>query len=384
MSRAAFAAVLGAAAAPLVGSPADAAEHVAASASVSVGLPAAPRELVAANSRAARIAAASPFVHAAYSAALALAQSITTSAIRGPVLDIFADPTPRYIKAAAPPEARERVRRALVDEKLIAEDVPLGAIFPHTEGAAQPFWSTPGSGAGSHHAYPGGLLVHELFNARMASAFAHEYNAIYFGDTKAVDRDMVIGAAFFHDIMKAVVFAWTDEGMPAKEYLIAGTGAHHALSGAEAIARGLSPAFVTVLLSAHAQPSFGDEKKVADWCRAAAIIAGVDPVAFGLVRKTAEGYALAARYVPIEAFVNHMSDHDYVLSVPAMHDVSAQLELIAPKYGIDPANPRDLAWWRNALLARTTAINLYQVLATRGEGAFASAVATTAATLNSF
>ena len=390
MSRAGFAALLGAAAAPLLGTPVVAQEQVAALASITTALPHAPGGLSAANTRAARIAATSPFVQAAFGAAQALAQSISLSALRTSVLELFADPSPRYIKAAPTPQARERIRRTLLDEKLIADDVPLGAIYPHLEGPAQPFWSTPGSGTGSHHAYPGGLLVHELFNARMAAAFSHEYRTIYFNaaSTATVDRDTVIAAAFYHDIMKAVVFAWTDDGVPAKEYRIGGTtflsGAHHVLSGAEAIARGMSPTFVTVLLSAHAAPSLGDETHVIDWCRAASIIAGVDPIEFGLVRKTVDGYALAATYIPIEAFISHLSDHDYVISVPAMREASAQLATLAAKFGVDPAKPGDLAWWRNAVLSRTTAINLHQVLATRGEAAFIDVVTRTAKSINAF
>ena len=32
---------------------------------------------------------------------------------------------------------------------------------PGSPNVLQPFWSTPGSGQGSHHAYPGGLAAHE-------------------------------------------------------------------------------------------------------------------------------------------------------------------------------------------------------------------------------
>jgi hypothetical protein len=168
----------------------------------------------------------------------------------------------------------------------------------------------------------------------------------------------VIAAALYHDIMKTVVFQFNEDGSLLEELSIGDTGGHHCLSGAEAIVRGHDARFVTVLLSAHAAPSLGDEQKVVTWCRAAAMIAGVDPVEYGLVKKTADGFALA-QIPPIETFVNHMSDHDYVLTIPAVREV---VPLI---HAIDPS-----LWYRHTILAKTSAVALYQALATGGEPAF--------------
>jgi hypothetical protein len=95
------------------------------------------------------------------------------------------------------------------------------------------------------------------------------------------------------------------------------------------------------------------------WCRAAAMLAGVDPIRFGLLRLDNETYRLAPDAVPIEAFVNYLSDHDYVLSVHAMHVVRAALR------------PRVSDVWEiNTILARRSAIALYQVLSDDGERGF--------------
>ncbi len=168
--------------------------------------------------------------------------------------------------------------------------------------------------------------MHESFNATVAESFAASYDRHYFGGRPTISRDTVVAAALYHDMMKTVVFGWNDDGTPFDELTIAGTGGHHVLSGAEALARGHDARFVTTLLSAHAAPSLGDESKVVAWCRAAAIVAGVDPVAYGLVKPAGANFVLAADPVPIEAFVNFLSDHDYVLSVHAMHVVAARLQ----------------------------------------------------------
>lgn len=271
-------------------------------------------------------------------------------------------------------EDREAVRDALADAHFVAVDAPISGIFPAgTEPDAtlgiQPFWSAPGSGEGSHHAYPGGLATHEYFNATIAQGFAQTYDRVYFNGRSTVDRDTVIGAALYHDIMKTVVFQWNDDGTLFEELTIAGTGAHHILSGAEAIARGRSPRFVTVLLSAHAAPSLGDEVKVAAWCKASAIVAGVDPHVYGLLH--ADG-TLAADPAPLECFVNYLSDHDYVLSVHAMHVIGARLRsrYASLEATLVSAPPLTFAWYRSAVLTKTTAIALYDTLARAGESAF--------------
>ncbi|HEY9179322.1 MAG TPA: hypothetical protein VIO32_01305, partial [Candidatus Baltobacteraceae bacterium] len=324
-----------------------------------------PAALSAGNERAARIASQSPLIRARYAQVLDLVHSIGDAHLRAQVLDLIENPAPRYAVKYATPASRQELRDALARSGFVKADAPVSGIFPpgtETGRIVQPFWSAPGSDINSHHSYPGGLLVHELFNSTMAANFQHTYDALYFDGGKRVNRDVVIAAALYHDIMKTVVFQFNDDGSLLEELSIGDTGGHHCLSGAEAIVRGHDPRFVTVLLSAHAAPSLGDEQKVVTWCRAAAMIAGVDPVDYGLVKKTSGGYALA-QMPPIETFVNHLSDHDYVLTIPAVREVQTRLHAINPSL-----------WYRHETLAKTSAVALYQVLATRGEPAFRKAV----------
>ena len=351
-----------------------------------------PTGLSVGNARAARIAASSPFIATTYAATVALARSIGDRALRESVLALLEDPKPLYAAKYPTPESRAALRDALVREGYIAAGSPVESIFPlGTEAGArapQPFWCAGGSGENSHHSYPGGLLVHEFFNASLATSLASAYDRVYFSNRNAIDRDTVIGAALYHDIMKTVVFQWNQDGTLFKEYPIGGAGkedgGHHVLSGAEAIVRGRSARFVIALLSAHAAPSLGDEAKVAKWCRAAALVAGVDPVEYGLLKKHGSDYVLAPSYVPIEAFVNYLSDHDYVLSVHAVHEVLPQLQRLAPRYVVSPTTATaaarrapytSFAWFKNDALANLSAIGLYQTLAGGGEGAFDRAIA---------
>ncbi|HEY9085030.1 MAG TPA: HD domain-containing protein [Candidatus Tyrphobacter sp.] len=300
--------------------------------------------------------------------------SISDSRLRSDANRVLEMPAPHYQQRYPTLESRVALRDAFAREGWVAADAPVEGIFPPVgpSGIAQPFWSTPGSAEDSHHAYPGGLCVHEHFNGCMSDRFASNYDGIYFERHKEIDRDLCVAAALYHDIMKSVVFQYRGNGTFTPELTIGGTGGHHVLSGAEAIARGHDARFVTVLLSAHAAPSLGDEAKVVTWCRAAAMLAGVDPVAFGLVRKTADGYALAEP-PPIECFISHLSDHDYVLTVLASQTVRPALARVASHFGVSPSDAPALNWWRLRICANVSMIALYEALL-KGETAFARAV----------
>jgi hypothetical protein len=356
---------------------------VAATADVSrYPLPQPPMALARGNARAVRIAQSSPLVHATYARVEELARSIGDERLRASVLAFLRDPNPTYARRSPGAAARTAVRDELARAGFVKPDAPVTGIFPPgTEPdvaiGVQPFWSTPGSGENSHHGYPGGLGVHEYFNASMASAFADTYDRHYFDGKRTVERDTVVAAALYHDIMKAVVFQWHEDGTIFEELEIAGTGGHHILSGAEALAHGRSPRFVITLLSAHAAPSLGDESHVVDWCRAAAIVARVDPIQYGLLQRDGTGYKLAI-VPPLESFINFLSDHDWVVSVQAMHVVANQLKT---RYASRPAETT-YPWYRAAILSKLTAISLYDTLARNGETAFTTTVAKTESTID--
>src|ERR1700681_3060512 len=374
-SRPAFLGILAGAAAPLIAGAGGVEQAAAAERVPRVALPEPRLPLTRGHAAPASLARGATLVTATYARVEALANSIEDRTLRAAVLELIRNPHPLYAERHPTPASRTAVRDALAREGFIAATAPVRGIFPpgtepEATTAVQPFWCAPGSSEGSHHDYPGGLAVHESFNAAMSTSFASTYDTHYFAGRPTVSRDTVIAAALYHDIMKTVVFGWNDDGTVFDELTIAGTGAHHVRSGAEAIARAHDPRFVTTLLSAHAAPSLGDEAKVVAWCRAAAIVANVDAVQYGLVKRDGSNYVLAADPVPLEAFVNHLSDHDYVVSVHAMHVVAGRLQQRWSRQpgliGLAPTFP----WYRAMILARTTALGLYDVLARNGVDAF--------------
>src|SRR5262249_19594288 len=196
-----------------------------------------------------------------------------------------------------------------------------GSSCPHLP---QMFFSAPGSVFHGHHSYQGGLPVHEANNDQADVKLASEYQNIYVQSSVYIptvsnnpfanslehghesdifiSQDIILGAPIWHDWAKSIVFQWNSDGSEFLEFNFGGsgvndnngapgdsrTGGHHIMSVAESMKRGLSPAFVITQASAHSAPTSGNEFKVVNWLRAAAIMAQIDPVAKGYL--TVDGH----------------------------------------------------------------------------------------------
>jgi hypothetical protein len=207
-----------------------------------------------------------------------------------------------------------------------------------------------------------------------------------------------VGAPLWHDWAKAMVFQWNADGSEFAELNFGGTGvndnygapgdsrtgAHHILGLAEEMKRGLPPAFVITVACAHSAPTGGNEYKVVNWLRAAAILAQIDPVASGYVardargdlrlpalRKLADGVNLNDAGQPnvlVEYTLHNLSDADATYSVAAVNAVNALLQAIAPKFGIRADDPDYLRKFRNPVLSFFTAERLLIIYSNQGIG----------------
>lgn len=201
------------------------------------------------------------------------------------------------------------------------------------------------------------------------SAVLAAYNNI---DGLKLDFDHAVGGEILHDLHKPWVFQWEADNACRKEEALAGTGEHHVLSIAESIKRGLPAEFVVAQACAHEHPgSASGEAQVVGWLRAAAIIAGVDPVKAGLIAADGKTLPLPRR---IEGWVVHLADHDWVISVPACQWVVKALRNLAEKkWGV--RDEKTFNALRNYVLCNLTAMRLYGILSAQGEEAFAADVA---------
>ena len=366
----------------------------------------------AGNLRAQQIGNASPLVQSAVELLEQNARQIQDPDLRAVTLDSFLNPNTCIRHRAHVTDAvKTQIINTLIAQGLVnpadAAAITGGlkaGIFPpvNGDGSACPtmpltFKATPGSNFGGHHSYPGGLAVHESLNDQSSINFADTYRGEYGslgehhlpvtrgaqreGDVR-IDQDVILAAPIWHDWAKMMVLQWNADGTEFTELNFGGTGTndnygasgdsrtggHHIMSVAETMARGLSPLLVITQACAHSAPSLGNEYKVVNWLRAAAVMAQVDPVAKGYLVVDGNGRLrlppLAALGVGVnldaagqtnllvEYQIHNLSDADFVNSIPAVTQVQVLLAQIAPNFGYDPADTtRYNNFFRNVVLA---------------------------------
>ncbi len=279
------------------------------------------------------LASQSELVQLSYKKIRDAVKTIQNPTLASMTMAIINEPTPTFMENFQLPGSKRAVYNKLAAAGLIdtAKTSLENFLPPYSGKNPQPFYSAPGSGYGSHHAYPGGLATHTAANLQISEGIYNTYTGLF---NSAISHDIVIAAQALHDLAKPLVFQWKKDQSSLPEYQIAGTGAHHILSIAEVIYRGFPAEEIVAQACAHTIPSGKDEQIVVGYLRAAALIAGKDAEKLGLV--TSKGTIPAPHKQ--EGYITSLGDHDFVLSSPACQKSVAILKEIAARdYGMDKA-----------------------------------------------
>lgn len=281
------------------------------------------------------LAKGSDLVQMSYKKIKDAVNTIQDTRLRKMTMDIINNPNPTFMQQYQAAGAKEKVYNKLVALKLIdpAKTSLANFLPPYNGQAPQPFYSAPGSGYASHHAYPGGLATHTAANLSISEGIYDTYYSLF---NSQISRDIIISAQALHDLAKPLVFQWKKDQSSLKEYQIAGTGAHHIFSIAEVIYRGFPVEEIVAQACAHQTPgSAKEEQIVVGFLTAAAIIAGKDAKEIGII--TANNTLPSPQKQ--EGFIVSLGDHDYVLSSPACQRTVKMLEQIAVQdYGLKAAD----------------------------------------------
>ncbi|WAC49175.1 hypothetical protein OVA03_04470 [Asticcacaulis sp. SL142] len=310
----------------------------------------------------------------AYGRLKAAAATITSAKVRAQTLDALGTDPCVHHRAHLSAHDKALILKQLRAAGFIPEpaspsdaEAQMTGVFPKLTrdasacpGLAQPFITAPGGNGGSHHDWPGGLVDHEDANLRIGRDLAATYEA---QSGVPVDADTLTAAIIWHDWAKALVLTWQGDGTLTSEYYIAGAGAHHILGLAEAMARGLPADMIMAQACAHTAPVGSDAQTVANWLKAAAIIARLDTV------------PVLPEVATRECLISNASDDNWVHAEVAVQSSDAVLARLAPRYGFDPQDrPVYLTRFRHVVLKALGADRLYGLWQAEGDDGVARAI----------
>ncbi len=312
-------------------------------------------------------ARSSELVQSAWNYLLNEISSLHDPALREKVLGFYSNTAPAFMERYQSNTAVRAVYNELLNADLIdPAKTSVDNLFPPLKALGttpQPFFSAPGSGYGSHHSYPGGLVTHTAVNVEITKQILKTYSDIM---NYEYGYDITMAGQLLHDLAKPWVFQWQKDGSCLTEYTVAGTGAHHIFSVAESIYRGMPKDEIVAQACAHNHPgSKADEEQVVNWIKAASILAGVDPVREGLLNE--DGTTLPTPHKQA-GYIVHLGDHDWVLSVPAAQQSVAMLKQVAARrYAMSEADLNSIRFnkFRNYIGAQYSFMHVHQAMSAK-------------------
>ncbi|MBX6321856.1 MAG: hypothetical protein IRY94_08515 [Rhodospirillaceae bacterium] len=330
------------------------------------------------------MACASRLVTSAYNELLAVAASLEDAGYRRLMTECIAAPRVTFLEMY-PSDADRR--------KLFAEMVRLGffnredspdEVWPRGHMTPQTYLTAPSSHNDFYNAFPGGLAVTVAYNIRMAEAYIANYRQMY---GLPINRDLPSAALCVHEYPKVWLYQWLQDGSWLEEPRTVYDDTWHAhciYVTAELMHRRCDSRIVMAMAAAH-QLSLLDARmdgkrvlcnwlgleRVAHFIKAAAVMAQVDPVDYGLLERKGRDMVLAP--VPAEQWVTHLADMNWPYTMGAAHLYTWPLlrELAAEAYGLRGADlsGRPFNQLKNYVWSQLGQIPLYEILVREGRDA---------------
>ena len=330
------------------------------------------------------MANASRLVSAAYNELLQVAASLEDSSYRRLMTECIAAPKVTFLEKY-PSEADRH--------KLFAEMVKLGFfnsqdspehVWPAGHMQPQSYLTAPSSHNDFYNAHPGGLAVTVAYNIRMAEAYTSNYRQMF---GVPINRDLPSAALCVHEYPKVWLYQWKQDGSWLEEPRTVYDDTWHAhciYVTAELMHRRHDARIVMAMAAAHQlsalEASMDGHRVVCKWhgldrvahfIKAAAIMAQVDPVDYGLLERKGREMVLAPQ--PAEQWVTHLADMNWPYAMGAAHLFTYPFlqELARSDYGLTEQDlaGRPFNQLKNYIWSQLGQIALYEVLVREGADA---------------
>jgi len=279
-------------------------------------------------------------------------------------------------------------RRKLFDEMVKlgffnAEDSP-DHVWPAGHMSPQTYLTAPSSHNDFYNAHPGGLALTVAYNIRMADAYTQNYRQVY---GVPINRDVSVAGLLVHEYPKVWLYQWQKDGSWLEEPRTVYDDTWHAhciYVTAELIHRRFDSRIVMAMAAAHQlsalDASMDGRRVVTNWMglervahfiKAAAVLAQVDPVDYGLLERKGKEAVLAPQ--PAEQWITHLADMNwpYAMGAAQLYTEPLLKQFAADKLSVkgNDLKGRPFNQLKNYVWSQMGQITLYEVLVREGHDA---------------
>ncbi|HWA42832.1 MAG TPA: hypothetical protein VHA10_06450 [Hypericibacter adhaerens] len=330
------------------------------------------------------MARASRPVTSAYNELLAVASSLEDVGYRRLMTECVAAPRVTFLEMYPRDDDRKKLFKEMVRLGFFNKEDHPDEVWPQGHLTPQTYLTAPSSHNDFYNAHPGGLAMTVAYNIRMADSYTHHYRQAL---GLPLNRDLPAAALCVHEYPKVWLYQWLADGSWLEEPRTVYDDTWHAhciYVTAELMHRRFDSRIVLAMAAAHQLSALGasmDGKKVicnwvglervAHFIKAAALMAQVDPVEYGLLEK--KGKDLVLPPVTGEQWVTHLADMNWPYTMGAAHLYTYPLlkQIAAEDYGLSgrDLNGRPFNQLKNYVWSQLGQIPFYEVWVREGEAA---------------
>jgi hypothetical protein len=328
-----------------------------------------------------QMARASRLVIAAYNELLQVAASLEQPEYRQLMTECLARPRITFLEMYPSVADRQGLFEEMVGLGFFNKEDGPDYVWPAGHLTPQTYLTVPSSHNNFYNAFPGGLAVTVAYNVRMAEAYICNYRQMY---GLPINRGLPAAALCVHEYPKVWLYQWLDDGSWLEEPRTVYNDTWHAhciYVTAELMHRRCDSRLVMAMAAAH-QLSLLDAsmqgrevvcnwlglERVAHFIKAAAVMAQVDAVDYGLLERRNGSMVLTP--VPAEQWVTHLADMNwpYIMGAAHLYTYPALRQIAARDYGMmfPDLSGRPFNQLKNYVWSQLGEISLYEILVREG------------------
>jgi hypothetical protein len=335
------------------------------------------------------MARSSRLVSAAYNELLQVAASLEDANYRRLMTECLAKPRVTFLEMYPSEQDRRRLFGEMVKLGFFNKEDSPDYVWPEGHMSPQTYLTAPSSHNDFYNAHPGGLAVTVAYNVRMADAYTSNYRQMF---GLPINRDLPATSLCVHEYPKVWLYQWNDDGTWLEEPRTVYDDTWHAhciYVTAELMHRRCDSRIVMAMAAAHQlsmlDASMDGRRVVCNWIgldrvahfiRAAAVMAQVDPVEYGLLEKKNGKTMLCPQ--PAEQWVTHLADMNwpYTMGAAQLYTYPMLRQIAESDLGISGADlaRRPFNQLKNYVWSQIGQIPLYEVLIREGFEAARSTV----------